>query len=54
MGDLHIHVQRLRVTEGCLDLGVTQELLHLVDGHPALKGQGGGGVAEYMRGDLYG
>ena len=54
MRDFDIHVQRLRVAEGRLDPGVAKELLHLVDGHSALEGQGGGGMAEYMRGDFYG
>lgn len=46
MRELDINVQGFRVAEGRLDPGVTQPFLHLVDGHPALKREGRGRVAE--------
>lgn len=49
MRDLDVEVERLRIAEGRLDPGVAQPLLHLIDRHPALEGQGSSRVPEDVR-----
>jgi len=53
MAELDVKVEDFRVTERGFDFGMAQELLHLVDRHPALQGQGRGGVSEDVRRDMH-
>lgn len=52
MRQLHILLECLRVSEGCLDPTVAQEPLHLLQRHPALEGQGSSRVPEDVRRDV--
>lgn len=49
VADVDILLKGLRVPEGGLNPAVAQEALHLLKGHTALEGQGGGSVPEDVR-----
>ena len=56
VADVDILLQGLSVSQCCLYPAVAQEALHLLQGHPALEGQGCGCMPEnvrcYMAGDI--
>ena len=46
VGEVYILGERLRIAQGCLNPGMAQEPLHLLQRHPALKGERCGSVPE--------